>query len=467
MRHLRTLCGLAFAVSLIAACGQPASSSSTVRGRTSDELGTQKQGLGGESLGGSGTVSAATKVRISRVGSGGKLETVAETDVKADGKWQAELAGNGEKKLVAQALDASGNVRESVIIESSGKDGDTITASPMDTESSVEAEAFIQMVAQGVELAEANAIDLRARINAKTAEAVKSSSDASARIKALAEAVAAAQRAQLKAYAEAGVTTTQSALFEAQLSAAAKLNVALDTAADKAAAEKAYDEFVAELHAQAREKAGDAKKASRGERAASIAFRATIKARLQISGQALDPVADAAVRHAAALEARVATHATEAVLTAGGAAQAQLDAIKAAGTTLRASLASSTSLSATAQAHATYRASLVGSAGISGSILGNYLEVNGGTAGAVQPAVNASANAATQLETSLNAAVTTSIQASNAINFDTFAQSIVAALKTFDSTVQAQATSFVGYGSKADVALELLVQANGSLRIVE
>lgn len=467
MRNLRTSVLFLTCAALLAACGPQTEQSSTIRGKTSDDLGAQRQGLGGESLGGSQSGSATSKVRISQLGAGGSLELIGETELKSDGTYEVQVTRLGAKKLIAQALDASRSVRASVIIETSGEAGDVITASPMDTESSVEAEVLAQVVASGVTVAEANAIDLRARINAKTAEAVKASADVTARIKALAEAVAAAQRAQVKAYAEAGATVTQEQLFDAQLSAATKLNVALDAAADNAAAEKAYEEFVAEVQAQAREKAGDAKKASRGERAASIAFRATVKARLQVSGAAIDPVADAAIRQAAALEGRTMTHATEAVLTTSGATQANIDAFKQAGATLRTSLASSTSITATAQAYAAFHTAVVGSAGVSGSLLGNYLEVNGATAASVQPAVNASATAATQLDAALTSAINTSITASNAIDFEAFATAIVSAMKTFDAAVQAQATNLAGFGSKADVALELMAQANGSLRVAE
>lgn len=465
MRHLRSLGFLVLSTALVTGCGAPQAEGVTVRGRTSDELGAQKQGLGGESFGGSGSASAVTRVEVSRLNAEGKLEVVGTAQVEG-GRYEVVASSVGEQKFVVKALDAANTVRESVIVEASAE-ADAVTASPMSTETSVEAQVFAEVVASGVSVAEANAIDLRARINAKTAEAVKSSTDVAARIKALAESVAAAQRAQVKAYAEAGVTVTQAELFEAQLSAATKLNVALDTAADQAAAEKAYETFVAEVQGAAEQKAGDAEKASRGERAASIAFRATVKARIQANGSTLDPVADAAVRHAAGLEARAVTEASEATLTAGGAAQAQVDALKNAGATLRSSLAASTSVSATAQAYAAYRASVVGSTGVNGSLLGNYLGVNAATSSSLQPSVNASAAAATQLDATLNTAVNTSLKSTEAVNFETFAASIVSALKTFDAAVQANTVNLTGFGSKADVALELMTQVDGSLRIAE
>lgn len=455
---------------LLAGCGGGLSSStsSSVQGRTSDELGAQRQGLGGDSFGGSGSANATTTVRVSRIAQDGTLQTVGEAKVSAGGEYEVELSALKEIKLIAQAIDASGKVRGSVIIEASGAQGETVVASPIDTESSVEAEVLQKMVSQGVTLSEANAIDLRARINAQMAEAVKASSDAAARIKALAEAVASAQRAQVEAHGAAGVPVSQAALFDLQLDAAAKLNEALDAAPDKAAKERAYEDFVAQVQAKTRERAGNAKTAAQGERAASIAFRATVKARLQASSaQALDPVADAAGRQAAALEARAATAAADAILKAGGAAQIHLDALKIAANTLHADLASASSIAGSAQAYSSFRASVVGSSSVSGSVVGRYLEVNSLTAASVQATVNASANAAAELDASLSAAVTASIKASEAIDFDALAKQIVSALKTFDSAVKAQSNNLAAFGGRADVALELIIHANGAMRMAE
>jgi hypothetical protein len=444
----------------LGACGVP-SGETTLKGRTSDETGVQRQGLTSGELGGSGSLSAASKIRVSRLKTDGTLELVGEGSVSSGGQFEISIPAANEKKLIAQSIDATGKVRASVIVEQSGAEGAITVLSPMTTESSVEAEVLAQLVASGVSVAEANAIDLRARINAQTAAAVKESSDAGAKVKALAEAIASAQRAQLQAYAEAGVTTTQSALFDAQLSAAAKLNVALDGAADTAASEKAYEDFVVELQAKSRAAAGDARKASRGERAASIAFRATLNARL---GGA-DAVADAAYRHCAGLEARVMTLASEAALTAGAAAQATVDSFSSASATLNLSLRASTDVAATTSAFVAYRAALVGSTSVTGSVLGNYLEVDAITAASVQTAVDAIATAAVQLDLSIQAAATASLSATGTINFVAYTEAVVQALKTFDAAVEAQTAALAAFGSKASVALELMAQANGTLRV--
>ena len=128
----------------LAACG---GSDAKVRGRVSDEVGTQAQGQvraqGG--LGGSGTVAAASQVRVSSVGPGGTLEAQGEAEVQAGGTYELSVPA-GEERLVLQALDTSGKVMASALLETSGEAGETAVAPPMDSESSLEAEVFLQMV---------------------------------------------------------------------------------------------------------------------------------------------------------------------------------------------------------------------------------------------------------------------------------------------------------------------------------
>lgn len=464
MRNNSTYSAMAVAA-LLAACGPGGTEGeSLVKGRTSDELGVQQQGLGSAALGGQGSVAAANKVRVSRLRSDGTLQQVGEGSIGAGGAFEVTVSAAGEQRLIVQALDVAGEVRASAILEQAAQTGATAVIAPLSTETSVEAEVLIRLAAQGVALAECNAVDLRARINAQTAAAVKGSSDQEARLKALAEAVAAAQRAQLEAYAEAGVTTSQSALFEAQLGAAASLNAALDAAAaDRARAEQAYADFLAAWEAKTRATAGDAKRAARGERAASVAFRATIATRAQADGA----VVDAAVRQAAALEARAASQAIEAVLSAGGATQGTLDTVAAAGASLRASLAASTSAAATASAWTTYRASVLGTTSLSTSVLGTYLEVNAATEASVQSALSACATAAAQLDASLDAAVDATLAAEDrTVDAQGLAVGISAALAAFDASLQAQVANLAALSGKAEAAVEVMAQANGSLRLV-
>ncbi|MDQ3264898.1 MAG: hypothetical protein M3Y59_14720, partial [Myxococcota bacterium] len=270
------------AVVTLMACGG-GSGQATVRGKVTDGSGTQPQQRAGqtEKFGGSGTVSGTSEVRISALQAGGELTTLAEVEVAADGSYQAEVPP-GETHLIVQALSTSGEVVAQAIVESSGEGGQTQTAPPMDSETSVEAAVLIEMAAQGVAVAQANAVDLRARINQEMAAEVtanaSSSAESTSQIRALAQATASAQRARIEWYSRNGINTTQQALFEAQLGAAAQLNVALD--AGGSGASQAYAQFFAAVDTAEEGEGVDDQTRAEGESNSSAAFRATLEVRL-------------------------------------------------------------------------------------------------------------------------------------------------------------------------------------------
>ena len=243
------------------------------------------------------------------VGDGGALELLAEADIQASGRYSLEVP-SGMEEVILQAVDAEGEVIAAAILESSGAAGETVTSTPMTTESSVEAMVYIEMIAQGASAAEANAIDLRARLDRDTAAAVKATMDAQgdfeADIRALAQATIAAQRAEIQAYQQAGVTTTQEALFDAELAASQSLSAALDAESDTRAA---YTSFFTELRAAAESAGADAEQQGRAETSASASFRLSLEAQLD-AGAASSEVTDAGVRSAAALEAKAQAEAT-------------------------------------------------------------------------------------------------------------------------------------------------------------
>ena len=221
-------------------CGGDSGSNSgantaTAKGRVSDSNGSQPQSLKilSGSFGGSGSVAAASKVRVSRLKADGSLEVLADAVVKSDGRYECPVPPN-EKRLIIESLNASGSVMASAIIEATSAAGQSVTVTPIDTESSVEAAVLAKMAASGTALQDCNAIDLREWITANVALAVKASADSDVKIKALADAVVAAQTTRVKAYAQAGITTSQSAMYDAELAASQKLDIALDAAASSA-----------------------------------------------------------------------------------------------------------------------------------------------------------------------------------------------------------------------------------------
>lgn len=450
------------AVVTLMACGD-GSGQATVRGKVTDGSGTQQQQRVGqtEKFGGSGTVSATSEVRISALQPGGELTTLAEAELAADGSYQAEVPP-GQTHLIVQALSASGEVVAQAIVESSGEGGQTQTAPPMDSETSVEAAVLIEMAAQGVAVAQANAVDLRARISREMAEEVTANASASAevssQIRALAQATASAQQARIEWYSRNGITTTQQALFEAQLEAAAELNAALDAGGSGAA--QAYARFFAAVDTAEEAEGVDDQTRAEGESNSSAAFRATLEVRL--SSSASDGLVDASLRNAASLEARASAVAVEAILAAGGAASAVQTAAVEAGAQLRADVSAATTAGAAASAFASYQTNLSGQTSIEGSVLGDYLAVNGSTAITAQVAVDAAANASADLSAALDSVLALTLGLSGTVDFAAVADATCDSYASYRAAVQAQAAALSSFGTKASPAVEVLVIAHAS-----
>ncbi len=456
---LRNLWAAVVVLGLGTGCG----STVQVKGRVTDGEGTQQQGLvsGAIPLGGSGTVSAATQVRASTVGPDGKLTVVAEGKLEAQGRYTLDVPA-GEERLVLQAVDASGQVVASALLEATSE-GEDAVAPPMDGESSLESEVFLRMMADRSQSETVDMVDVRARINANMAVAARQGASTNeafqSRVKALADAVRSAQRTELEMYAKAGVQTSQEALFQQELAAAMALNAALDSGAG---IEQAYDQFHAELRGAAERVGAKAQEQAQGERAASASFRATVKARL--SAEDSKPLADAALRASASLEARTSEAALKALLEAAGAADAAKQQAATASTSLRAQVRASTTAAAAAQAFASFGANVATAADVKTTVLGQYLGVNVTNQLAVSAAVQATVTAAATLDVALDAAASTAVTATGA-DVTLLATKTADAYHTYATAVRAQATALSAFGTKASPAVEVLLVAEGSFQM--
>jgi hypothetical protein len=456
---LRNLWAAVVVLGLGTGCGNTVQ----VKGRVTDGEGTQPQAVvaGAAPLGGSGTVTAATQVRAKAMGSDGKLTVVAEARLEAQGRYTLDVPA-GEERLVLEAVDASGQVVASALLEAAAEGKDAV-APPMDSESSLEAEVFLQMMADKSQAEAVDMVDVRARINANMAAAARQGASTNeafrSRVKALADAVRAAQQAELEMYAEAGVQTSQTALFEQELAAAAALNVALDAGGS---AEQAYDTFHAELRAAAERLGAKVEQQAQSERAASASFRATVKARL--SAEDAQPLVDATLRASAGLEARASGAALSAILSAAKAADDVQQQAATASTTLRAQVRTSTSAAAAAQAFSNFEAGVAGSTNVQASVLGRYLAVGTANQLVVSAAVQATLAAAATLDTALEAAVSASVSA-NAVDVSLMAQKTADAYQAYAAAVRAQATALAVFGTKASPAVEVLLVAEGSFQL--
>jgi SWI/SNF-related matrix-associated actin-dependent regulator 1 of chromatin subfamily A len=450
------------ALVVLAACG---SGGTNVKGHVSDQSGSQAQAAtaGITSLGGEGTASAAAKANAYTVGSDGALSLVASAEVDAQGDFSLSVP-DGAQKLVIQAADADGKVVASVLAVQAGASGTVEQLPPMTSETSLEAQVLVQMVKQGVSLQEANAVDLETRIGAELAAQVQAQeaggADVSQTVADLATAVAAAQKTEVETYAQHNLALSQSAIFDAEVEAGTALEAKLAGGTD---AQAAYDAF---FQAIAEAKAGlgvDAQTQSKGQRDSGAAFNVVVEARLGANANAETAlIADAAIRTEAALEARLAGAAVDAIL-AGGEAAAQASA--AAGdavTALRAQVGAASSVGAASAAYTAFAASVSGSADLSTSVVGTYLDVQASNQLALQAAVDASAVASTSLTAAVDQTFELAGSAAGALDVSAFAGQIAQAYAAYDSALQAQVVALGQFGAQAQPAVDLLVVAQGS-----
>lgn len=440
----------------LAGCGGD-DDSVTVRGTITDSDGTQSFLVGG-----SGTVAAATTVQASAITANGSLDLEAEADVRADGSYEIVVPPE-RTHVVLQAVSGSGEVLASAVLEATGSAGGEVTATPMDTESSVEAEVLLAMAAQGAVSSSLNIVDLRSRIDAETAVTVRAASaGAEAEISALAEAIAAAQEAEIRAYADAGVTITQEGLLQAELAASQALSVSLHRG-DQAV--QAYTDFFAAVRAAADGVGADAETQSSAEASASVSFRLTVEGRLSGGSAQAQAVADAAIRAAAQLEARASVAAVEAILSAAAATSAIQDSARGAGATLITEVSAAGTAQAAAEAYANFSAALIGDASVTGSILGNHLQVDAAAEIGVNAAIDAAVVAAAEFDTAARAGVTAAIQASSIADPDVVAQAVVSAWTSYRAAVAAAVTSNqLAFGQDSDLGAALFLEATGSFR---
>lgn len=430
-----------------------------VEGRITDAGGAQARSFGGE-----GTASAATLVRASAVAADGSLELLAEAQVNADATYALELPAN-EHGVVVEAVSASGEVLASAILESTGGPGERAIVTPIDSESSLEAAVYVQMIARGAAPGEANPIDLRARITSELALAVRIAhdrgDDVSAVVVALADAVRAAQETEVAMYGRAGTSISQADLFALEVSASAELSAELHGGAS---ADAAYDAFFEALASAAAEAGATAEEQARAEAAASASFRASIEARLSAEGTA--PMREAALLAAASIEARAQERATLRLMALGEAGADVRSRTAEAAADVRASISAAATADAAASAYAEFAAEIRGEAGVEGSILGAYLGVDLVTGASAQAAVEASATAAAQLDAAIDVAVAASIAASGAVDTRALAADVAAAYGAYFDAVAAQQATLAATSDevRARTAVELLIVADGGFR---
>lgn len=400
----------------------------------------------------------ARAVRASRLEGDGSATLLAEATVRSDGTYAIGLPPDSGV-LILEAVDASGEARASAIFEGTGAAGTSAIATPMDAESSVEAAVLRAMVGLGGRV-EHDAVDVRARIDAATAAAARASGRTELAITALAEAVLAAQRTAIEAYGRAGVDVGPRATSRARLAASQRLSSDLHARAPVDAAHDAFFRALAEADASL---GIDAVLASRAEMAAATSFRAALRARLG-SEASLRAAFDAAVIAASDLEARAHATALVAILEAGGASTATIEAAARIGERLRASLRTAAGEAAVAEAYARFAGELRGGGALTGSLVADWLEVGLVEQLTLDAVLAASADARAVLGGALDGAARGAVSPNGGLEADALARGVVDAYGGFATALDAQASVLAGIAGagRARAAVDLLAIADGS-----
>lgn len=229
-----------------------------ISGAVTDANGNQNARLAGP-----GTLAATAGVQV--VTLDGTVLGSASLDAGAYTVGLAELPT--DLLLIVEALDVSGAVLGSVVVETTG--ATELAASPLDVESSVEAAVFANLLADGA--AEGIWAEVRNRVDVPVALAVHGESDVDLALDNLAVAVDASWQAHVDAWTEAGVSVD--AMSDAWFAASTALSTGL-----AAGESDAYDAFEAALVAAAEAEGLTADAIEETESVAHASVRAALQA---------------------------------------------------------------------------------------------------------------------------------------------------------------------------------------------
>lgn len=302
---------------------------------TITDLGT---GNPADGLGGVGTLANAVTVRVSQL-VGGTLSLLGETNVGPNGTYTLGIPGQAGT-LVAEALDAVGNVLGAVVIDNVAAN---VVAPPMTSETSLEAAIVINAAScAGAVFPVDSQVDLSlvqnvlglidSDLTKAITSAIANGVDPAHLVEALVNAVTAAVHAQTGVISVVNVT---------------------------AAGDPAH---------------------VRAQVAARLAFTSTLASSLANVAQA-DKIVFAAVHAAAQIEAKLTAEAVKHIIEVAGASQDLVDQVTAIGNALIAAVAKATNIPALQQAQLDFVSDLLGSVngGSNGGLIGTLLTQTTGT----------------------------------------------------------------------------------------
>lgn len=455
--------GLSLALALTSACGLDTDPIASVKGRISDDDGYQTLRFGGD-----GTTAAATTIRALAVGNGGTLASLSRSELDAEGRFHFDVPAE-HTRLLLEAIDERGEVVAAAILEHSGAEGETVTSTPLTSESSLEAALFLVMATRASSVEDVNVVDLRARVTARMAVALRekeaAGEDVQADVLRIAEALLAAQATEVRAYAGLGVEISQAELFSHELAASQALSAALDEGSDPAAA---YEAFYEALDDVAASLGLSAEARARAESSAGLAFRIVIDERVRANTVAAREVTDSAVLAAARAEGHAYERATLALLERPDVDERLRDEAADAADALRANLTLASNASRAAEAFRALKTTLVGDVTLGTSLLGGLLRLDATAAIGVEDALAESAEASSDLDQALKRLAQRTLAAPGDIDVDAFAIEVTRAYSAHHAALL-RASENIVLAADPDPALAvgLVVLAETAYRLGE
>lgn len=328
-----------------AACGESnGTSTGTIRGQMTDGNAPAFAPVSG---------AAMTAFKVEANGSLTALSDTVTTDV--DGRYELTVTFEGSSisdVIVQGDTNGDASADASAIVSATLTDGGTVTAPPIDGETTAESEVFLSAHVSGSwdasGAANSSAV-LRERIDASVAATL----DVAADVEECGRAIALGLQARAAMMAQAGVSSSEvSALLQAELEAQTTLDAALDAAGnggDVQAAVQAYGEAMIEAWSDA------------GMSALEIAqsLRAQAAVETRVSAEASTEARAAIREHVETVRADVTAQANAAAFAALGAGEDVLVRLENAHATLRAAIDASAGVeSEIASAWADYESSV-------------------------------------------------------------------------------------------------------------
>lgn len=206
-------------LSLLAACDKDVEETGDT---SAPETSSKKTSLSGMVQ---GDASSATEVRTFLVDSDGSMTEDSWADVNLDGSFTVEVSAESDTdQALVQAIDGNGEILGSVLVESYDRSEDATTVvTPIDTESMVETELWLELVARSGDSTQVLYSDIRGRVDADVAAALDSADDGSTEMEEYATALHAALLAESEAMAERGHDASLSMMQQTELDASLEL----------------------------------------------------------------------------------------------------------------------------------------------------------------------------------------------------------------------------------------------------